>query len=77
MYTSLLVAIACAILLYRAAEYEKISPWLWVLLSGGLSGIILMLSPRIAVLLVAQVGLFLAMWVYNIRRRTPHRDSSH
>ena len=64
----LLVAIACAILFYRAAYHERMSPWLWAFASMGLSLIVSQLAAGILWMLLAQVGLFVAMWAYNAQR---------
>lgn len=68
MYLPLLVGVACAVLFYRAAEYERMSPWVWVIASFGLSMAVSFLSGSILLLLLAQVGLFAAMWWHNARR---------
>ena len=68
MYLPLFVGVACAVLFYRAAEYERMSPWLWVISSLGLSVAISFLSTSIVLVLLAQIGLFAAMWWYNAKR---------
>jgi ABC-type uncharacterized transport system permease subunit len=68
MYLPLLIGVACAVLFYRAAEYERMSPWAWVLASLGLSFAISFLHGSIVLALLAQVGLFGVMWWYNARR---------
>jgi hypothetical protein len=64
----LLVGVACAVLFFRAATYERMAPWAWTLASVGLTAVVTLLMPGIALLLGAQFGLFLAMWWYNARR---------
>ena len=71
MPIGLLIGVACAVLFFRAATYERMSPWLWVLASAGLTAIATLLLPSIGLLLGAQVGLFLLLWWYNARRTPP------
>ena len=68
MYLPLLIGIACAVAFYRAAEYERMSPWLWVIASLGVTMAISFLRGSIILVLLAQVGLFAAMWWHNARR---------
>ena len=68
MYLPLLIGVACAVLFYRAAEYERMSPWVWVLASLGLSTAVSFLNGSIILVLLAQVGLFAVMWWHNARR---------
>ena len=65
---SLFIGVACAVLFFRAATYERMSPWLWVLASVGLTVLVSLLSSSMFLLLGAQVALFLAMWWYNAQR---------
>lgn len=69
MHLSLLVGVACAILFFRAARYERMSPWVWTGASIGATLILGMKSPSITLLLIAQVALFGLMWWYNVRRQ--------
>ena len=69
---SLLIGVACAILFFRAATYERMSPWLWALASVGLTVLASLLSSSVFLVLGAQVALFLAMWWYNAQR--PHNE---
>lgn len=66
MYLPLLIGVACAVLFYRA--YERMSPWAWVIASLGLSMAVSFLNGSIILVLLAQVGLFAAMWWHNARR---------
>lgn len=68
MPISLLIGVACAVLFFRAATYEHMAPWAWPLASAGLTAVVTLLMPSIALLLGAQIGLFLVMWWYNARR---------
>jgi len=60
MRTDLLVGIACAILFFRAARYERMAAWMWVLASGGLS-LIASLIAGMGLVLLTQIGLFALM----------------
>src|SRR6185503_13006300 len=66
-----LIGIACGILFYRAAEYERMSPWLWAIASVGLSLIVDLMTRSIMAVLVSQVVLFGIMWWYNAKRPAP------
>jgi heme/copper-type cytochrome/quinol oxidase subunit 2 len=70
-YLPLLIGVACALLFYRAAEYERMSPWAWTAASLGLTAILMLKSPSIALLLIVQLALFGIMWWYNARRQGP------
>jgi 4-amino-4-deoxy-L-arabinose transferase-like glycosyltransferase len=74
MRLGLLIGVACAVLFFRAAQYERMSPWAWVIASVGLTLILSLKVSSITLLLIAQVALFLLMWWYNVRRqdRRPH-----
>ena len=65
----LLIGVASAVLFFRAATYERMSPWLWTVASVGLTAVATLLLPSIGLLIGAQVGLFLVMWWYNARRK--------
>lgn len=65
-----LVGIASAILFFRAAQYERMSPWLWTFGSLGLSVGVSLLSDSVLWVLLAQIGLFAGMWAYNAQRPT-------
>ena len=60
------VLVASGILFYRAATYERMSGWFWAIVSIALS-LITMLFGGIGLMIMAQVGLFIAMWVYNVQ----------
>ena len=70
-YIGIFVGLACAIFFYRAAEYERMSPWLWVVASVGLAILVALLTSGIGMVILAQFGLFLLMWGYNAYRSTP------
>jgi hypothetical protein len=69
---SLFVGIGCAIIFFRAAHYERMSPWPWSLASFALSLIVSQLLSSLIFVLLAQVALFAVMWAYNARR--PNRN---
>jgi hypothetical protein len=71
MNLPLLIGVACAVLFYRAAEYERMSPWFWVIASLGLSLAVSFLNGSVVLVLLAQVGLFAVMWWHNARRTPP------
>jgi hypothetical protein len=66
----LLIGVACAMLFFRAAEYERMSPWGWAVSSFGLSLIAGSLRSGLLVMVLVQAGLFVVMWWYNIRRHS-------
>ena len=68
MSLSLLVGVACAVLFFRAAQYERMSPWVWAIASIGLHLAVGFLSPSILLALLAQAALFIVMWWYNAKR---------
>lgn len=68
----LLIGVACAILFFRAAQYERMSPWVWVLSSLGVTLIVNFLTSSLVFVIVAQIGLFGVMWWYNAKRPTPN-----
>jgi hypothetical protein len=65
----LLVAVASAVLFYRAAETERLSPLLWGASSLALTAAVALIGRGIAWILVVQGGLYLAMWYANTVRR--------
>jgi len=65
----LLIGVACAILFFRAARYERMSPWAWTAASVGLTVVLSMTTPSTTVLLIGQLALFGLMWWANIRRQ--------
>ena len=69
MNLTLLVGVACAVLFFRAARYERMAPWVWTAASIGLTAILSLKSPSITLLLIVQVALFVLMWWYNVRRQ--------
>ncbi|MFQ6046476.1 MAG: hypothetical protein ACE5PT_09000 [Gemmatimonadales bacterium] len=70
MYTRWLILIAFAALFYRAAEYERMSPWPWALSSAGLTWIVgTGLRRGVMWMILAQVGLFAVMTWYNGYRK--------
>ncbi len=68
-YLPLLIGVACAVLFYRAAHYERMSPWAWAVASAGLTALVSARTTGVVVLLVAQAVLFAVMWGYNVRRQ--------
>jgi hypothetical protein len=71
MPIGLLIGVASAVLFFRAATYERMSPWIWTISSVGLTLIFSLVAPSIGLLIGAQVGLFVVMWWYNARRPHP------
>lgn len=71
---NLLVGVACAMLFFRAARYERMAPWAWTAASLGLTAILAMLGQPLTVLLLGQVALFGVMWWYNVRRQGPRSE---
>ncbi len=69
MNLGLLIGVACAILFHRAAYYEHMSPWAWTLASVGLTVLVSMAGGGTTLMLLAQAGLFVAMWLYNASRQ--------
>lgn len=65
------VGIAFAVLFFRAAQYERMSPALWTVASLTLSLIVTFLTSSVVLVILAQVGLFGVMWWYNAKRKTP------
>lgn len=68
MHLSLLIGVVCAVLFFRVAEYERMSPWMWAIASMGLHLAVGFLSPSILLALLAQAALFVVMWWYNAKR---------
>ena len=68
MAFALLIGVASAVLFFRAATYERMSPWIWTTSSVGVTPIFTMVAPSTGVLILAQVALFIVMWWYNTRR---------
>ena len=65
----LFIGVAMTVLFYRAAEHERLNPMIWAVASLGFTAIVVMRAGGIATLLLAQLALFLVMWVYNVRRK--------
>jgi hypothetical protein len=65
---ALLIAVGGAIFFFRVADYEHLSPWVWVLASVGLSAALGARGASTAVLILAQVALFGALWAYKVHR---------
>ncbi len=63
------VALVCAVLFFRAADYEQMSPWIWSAASLAISGIVFGQGGGVPMVLVLQVALFAGMWWYNMRRK--------
>jgi hypothetical protein len=73
MMLVVLIGVACAILFFRAADYERMSPWAWTAASLGLTAILSLKTPSIGALLIGQAVLFGVMWWYNARRQGGRR----
>lgn len=70
MNFALLVGVACAVLFFRAADYERMNPWIWSVASLGLTGIVTLRGASTLSLLLLQAALFGVLWWYNMRRKT-------
>lgn len=65
----LLFLVAFAALFYRAADYERLNPFIWAVASLGITGVMMLRGAAILPLFLAQAGLFGVMWWYNIWRK--------
>ena len=70
MNMTLLVGVCGAVLFYRVAYAEHLSPWMWGVASVGVTIALGALGAGTAGLIMGQVGLFLILWVYNARRKS-------
>jgi hypothetical protein len=68
VYLPLLIGVCCAVLFFRAAQYERMSPWAWTIASIGLTALVSLRDGGVAFLILLQVALFAGMWWYNARR---------
>ncbi|MEZ4376698.1 MAG: hypothetical protein R3B35_00275 [Gemmatimonadales bacterium] len=66
---NLLFLVAFAILFHRAADYERMNPWLWSIASLGLSGVAILSRWHVAAYFASQGAIFGAMWWHNLRRQ--------
>ena len=66
---ALFVAIACAVLFYRAADHEQLNPLIWSVASLGVTGIVILRAGGIGMMVLGQVLLFLVLWWYNAKRK--------
>lgn len=66
---ALFITVCCAVLFYRAADHERLNPIIWSVASLGVTGIVVMTNRGMAVLLLAQAGLFVVLWWYNAKRK--------
>ncbi|MGD2134606.1 MAG: hypothetical protein PVF27_00525 [Gemmatimonadales bacterium] len=74
MYLPILILVAFAILFFRAATYERMSPWPWAISSVGLTLIVgFLLGLGTLWMILAQVGLFIVMTWYNGYRKERQR----
>ncbi len=69
MYIGPFVGLVCAILFFRAADYERLGSWGWSIASLGLTVLASWRGGDISILLLVQAALFGLMWWYNVRRR--------
>ncbi len=74
MYIDLFVGVVCAVLLFRAADYEQLGPWGWAVASLGATVFLSVRGSGTIQLLLAQAALFGLMWWYNVRRRNRKRS---
>jgi len=65
----LLVGVCGAVLFYRVAYAEHLSPWVWSVASLGLTLALGQLGAGTLGLIFGQVLLFVILWVYNARRK--------
>jgi len=70
MNLTLLLLVACPVFFFRVAEHERLSPWFWSTASIGLVAIAVLSGAGTAVTLIAQAGLFAALWWANARRQS-------
>lgn len=56
-------------LFFRAARYERMSPWFWTAASLGLTAILSLTARSLMLLLTVQAALFGLMWWYNALRQ--------
>lgn len=69
MGLSVLIGVAFAVLFYRAAEYEHLSPFTWVLASIALTLAVGATGRGPIATILVQVALFGVMWWYNAFRK--------
>ena len=70
-YTTVILVIVCAIFYYRAGEYENSSGLVWCALSVAVSLVIwLLLRGGFLWIVLGQVGLFVAITIYRVWRKT-------
>ena len=68
MNVSLLIAVCGAVLFFRVAQYERMSPWAWGVASLGLTLALSTRTTSTLVLVLGQIALFLALWAYKAHR---------
>ena len=73
MPIALFVGVVCAVLFFRAADHERMSPWAWSVVSLGLTAILTFRGAGVRLLLLGQAALFGLMWWYNMRRQNRKR----
>ena len=71
----LLVGLAFAVLFYRIAEYEGMSPVIWALGSLALSAALASIGLGIWTVILGQFGLFAALWAYRSHRARRRRSA--
>lgn len=69
MNMMLLIGACGAVLFYRVAYSEHLSPWVWSVASLGLTLALGQLGAGTLGLILGQVVLFLILWVHNARRK--------
>jgi hypothetical protein len=68
MNMALLIAVCGAVLFFRIAHYERMSPRAWSISSFGLTMLLSTRAAGIWALILAQIVLFLALWAYKVYR---------
>ena len=63
----ILIGVACAVLFFRAATYERMSGWAWAISSLALTA--LTAGFGVLAMLLAQVVLFGVLWWVNATRK--------
>jgi hypothetical protein len=62
------VAVVFAILFFRVADYERMSPWVWSIASIAITEAVTLSGGSLTLVLLLQAALFGVMWGLNARR---------
>ncbi len=68
MDMSVVIAVGFAMLFQRMAAYERMTSWMWVIASLGLSSIVMLASAGFAPMILTQLGLFGMLWWQNAKQ---------